>query len=639
MFRSIKLITVLVTLFFFLHLSVIQAQATLYYVSNNGNDSSAGTTAQSAWKTLGKVSSFSFQPGDQILLARGSVWREQLTVSSSGTPDKPIVFGAYDVGVNPLIIRSAPFSAWEEYKPGQLGTMRIWRGSLNLNGYRPRALVENGVRKPGDYLATGTLVENFLRNEVFVPENNTTYFYYRKDSGPPINTEVGMRPYGIFVNGVHDIIVNSIDVKGPPALTSSLTPNAPIYIKETSSNITIRNLTVSQSISAVEDGYWNDSTAGTGAKNVTYDNITAFDTEAALYLRGSGKVINCKLFNNGLQLNDTGDKNAINIQGGPALVEGNEIYNNGASSGALEPDFAIEVNDPVGSVTIIRNYLHDFPGGGIQITSESTAFANNHLIAYNIIDHFGYGSYSSNPSSGKFSAVRIQRANDVKIFNNVIARGGGDSLTGAIFVRYNADALQIKNNIFYLNTTPDYIIWTNTSTTGFVSDNNIFYRSAYTRAWNFKDTPYGSLSAWQTGQSQDLHSQIINPQFVNAAAFDYHLTSVSKAIDAGTNIGLTTDLAGNTVPKGLASDIGAYEYVSDTIPSPIPSSNPTSAPTSTPAQKAGDATGDNLVNLQDFTVWLSHYGQSVSGSTNGDFDNNSLVDGRDYVIWMNNFGK
>ena len=65
--------------------------------------------------------------------------------------------------------------------------------------------------------------------------------------------------------------------------------------------------------------------------------------------------------------------------------------------------------------------------------------------------------------------------------------------------------------------------------------------------------------------------------------------------------------------------------------------NPTSTPTPTPVIKAGDANGDNKVDETDYTIWLSHYSQSVTGITNGDFNSNGKVDGVDYVIWLINY--
>ena len=41
---------------------------------------------------------------------------------------------------------------------------------------------------------------------------------------------------------------------------------------------------------------------------------------------------------------------------------------------------------------------------------------------------------------------------------------------------------------------------------------------------------------------------------------DFHLQSSSPAIDAGTNVGLTSDYDGVSVPRGAGYEIGAYEY-------------------------------------------------------------------------------
>ncbi len=52
---------------------------------------------------MGKASSASLNAGDQLLFKRGGTWSGTLTVSKVGTPEKPIVVGAYGSGALPMV--------------------------------------------------------------------------------------------------------------------------------------------------------------------------------------------------------------------------------------------------------------------------------------------------------------------------------------------------------------------------------------------------------------------------------------------------------------------------------------------------------------------------------------------------------
>jgi hypothetical protein len=45
-------------------------------------------------------------PGDQILLARGSAWNEELSLAGRGTVTEPITLSAYGFGPSPKILRN-----------------------------------------------------------------------------------------------------------------------------------------------------------------------------------------------------------------------------------------------------------------------------------------------------------------------------------------------------------------------------------------------------------------------------------------------------------------------------------------------------------------------------------------------------
>src|SRR6266567_2949094 len=80
-----------------------QSKPAAYYVdSRDGNHLNSGTTPASAWKSLAKVNSKTFHPGDRILLKSGSRWQGQLWPKGSGREGNPIVVDMYGGGVRPL---------------------------------------------------------------------------------------------------------------------------------------------------------------------------------------------------------------------------------------------------------------------------------------------------------------------------------------------------------------------------------------------------------------------------------------------------------------------------------------------------------------------------------------------------------
>ena len=98
------------------------AQATVYFVSPNGDDSRSGVAATQAWKTLDKINQFALQPGDKVLFESGGLWNGQLKPQGSGSAGKPIIISSYGGEVRPAIsigkaegagIRLTNQSGWE----------------------------------------------------------------------------------------------------------------------------------------------------------------------------------------------------------------------------------------------------------------------------------------------------------------------------------------------------------------------------------------------------------------------------------------------------------------------------------------------------------------------------------------------
>ena len=85
------------------------ASGTTYYINNsagsNCNDDGAHsiTAPWCSFMPLNEIRSF--LPGDQILLASGSTWDQEMTLTGSGTPTEPILLSSYGTGERPRILR------------------------------------------------------------------------------------------------------------------------------------------------------------------------------------------------------------------------------------------------------------------------------------------------------------------------------------------------------------------------------------------------------------------------------------------------------------------------------------------------------------------------------------------------------
>ena len=84
---------------------VIKGQGTIYYVdSENGNDTNNGTSEGTAFRTIEKINSIEFQPGDRILFKCGGTWTGALMPKGSGEEGNPITIGSYGEGPKPVLM-------------------------------------------------------------------------------------------------------------------------------------------------------------------------------------------------------------------------------------------------------------------------------------------------------------------------------------------------------------------------------------------------------------------------------------------------------------------------------------------------------------------------------------------------------
>jgi hypothetical protein len=135
------------------------------------------------------------------------------------------------------------------------------------------------------------------------------------------------------------------------------------------------------------------------------------------------------------------------------------------------------------------------------------------------------------------------------------------------------NAVNIRNNIIYIRHTAAASniagIAIDPDATDITVDYNVVFAitgATVTGLYKLGLTAYATLGEWQTAiagkawTGKSVHDLNTDPLFANAAGGDFRLQAGSPCINAGTNVSLTQDFAGRSVPIRSGVDIGAWEY-------------------------------------------------------------------------------
>ncbi|KKK60936.1 hypothetical protein LCGC14_3019380, partial [marine sediment metagenome] len=144
---------------------------TNFYVKNGGNDLLDGNTPATAWQTIAKVNSETFNPGDQILFNKNDEWRlvddpgGDWNMSWIGEENNHMTFGAYGTGDKPRLLGSDVVSSWTS-----IGDTIWWTYKASLDTFpQSRIFFE---------LVTDTTVWGILEADASKASLDTVYEYY-----------------------------------------------------------------------------------------------------------------------------------------------------------------------------------------------------------------------------------------------------------------------------------------------------------------------------------------------------------------------------------------------------------------------------------------------------------------------------
>ncbi|TMQ54939.1 MAG: PKD domain-containing protein [Candidatus Eisenbacteria bacterium] len=216
-------------------------------------------------------------------------------------------------------------------------------------------------------------------------------------------------------------------------------------------------------------------------------------------------------------IHDNYDHGIALIGGATACtIEDSECYNNARPTDRLANGIYL-FNSP--GNTIRRNRAHHNADTGIHVQSGSN----------NCIEYLNRSWSNGDHGYDHLGATGTLHIGDVAYGNY----RDGFSIEGAANGTQLYDCIATDNGL----TTNEFDLWVDGgSSTGFVSDYNIFWNSTQQAPIKYVAfTPYATIAAYSAASGQDTHSIQADPQFVSPPAGDFHLLAGSPAIDAANS--------------------------------------------------------------------------------------------------------
>ncbi len=464
---------------------------TNWYVSNTGSDSNSGNSTDAPLLTITGLMTKTLQRGDTVFFKRGDKWREQFTISQSGTADSNIVITAYGTGADPIISGSELLngtwvqngSIWATHASADVynlfvnGTQQVLARSPNigqygnqwfpmLSGTSTAKVKATGLTATEDALVGGTIVVRAIQwaYEREVIRSN-------KDDSVSVTTALGWTPevgWGCFAENKQSFLDSTGEMWHntttdstywqPPAgqnpssftiegseLDYGITTSqsyikiygiqfkhqrlAGINISGTPSNITIRRNTIWKQL--------GDGVKIGAATAITIDSNTIRDVNAI-----------------GI--------NAYNMSG---TITDDTLRNSGTIPGSCEQPFGYFLGD--GGVTVKNCYLDSIGYDGIyahshvwiegciikhycmSLTDGGAIYSDGHNVV--ALKNFCYDGVFFTPSNGSPSYTTIMGVYDdagntnSRADSNMFIRSGN----GGFFTQYNADYDTCRYNMFY----------------------------------------------------------------------------------------------------------------------------------------------------------------------------------------------
>lgn len=534
-------------------------QGFTYYVANDGDDLSAGTSSDEAWRTLGMVSSSSFQAGDRILLKRGDEWYESLTIGSSGSADLPVTFSSYGTGPMPRILGSKKLTTWNHV------TGNIW---VSVDSTTDPSL---GAPHDGSQSGSG----GWPGGSWFVElDGSVTWGHQEKviDVVGDFSQFGEEYDWGWFDS--HIFVFSTADPGTVYAAMHVSQRQSAIRMPDNDpqNHIVIDGLEL---LFTQSKGFFAGYPAR-GADDLTITNCHI----GYIGIKGAASAYGLAVWHSGLvvrdnEIHDCGRRSVSyniyatrNVTFEDVTIEGNYFHHGFHTTGI---DVANSGTDEIRNFTIRGNLFEGDPTVDLAATPE--AFNSNHIWTQNVsggvMTDFVFVNNLFTYCHGK--GLAITGINNAQVFFNTFS-GVNPTLANyqaQLYFSGNVTNALVRNNIFFNNVDPsfnsyfmcvkadvehlseidmDYNLFFTTDANAFIVDIVGITGSYNANEWQIYRTDTG----WDTNSPAPA-----NPLFVDGPADDLHLSHGSPAIGAGQVVpGFSVDFDG--APRNVPPSLGAW---------------------------------------------------------------------------------
>lgn len=499
------------------------------YVATTGNDVTGTGTAALPFKTIAK--------GVQVAPSGGTV----LVLSGTYPVTGPIFVGKpltiQKSGSSAVIVNASGWTSTDTYVLGIVNTSDVTVDGLTIsnkigNGSKGIWVLANSGAAAN--LNNITIKNCIVRNIGWISNNLSSIPANSGIVANAIKVDGGNAAYGITNVKIDNNEVNNCATGWGEAVT--VTGNVNGFSVSGNTVYDIANIGIVAAGNYTSTGATSNNQARNGiiASNEVFDCMSAVANSAGIYIDGA---LNCtiernEVYNCGVGLAVGAEQNTATGNGGLStghIVNNNSVYNNVVTGAIFGGVIGSGYTTSVGNTKIFNNTFYKNRTGAV--INGVTAIAG--VAVGTIADIYG-------------GEVHLQNSSGITFKNNILYATTGKKALLASY-GYTVSSFVSNYNLFYRESNTDFII----DLTG-VSFNG----SSTTGSYN--------AATFAAATGQDVNSVVGLPGFVNAAIFDFTLTTGAFAADKGdptynTTYSGTLDFDDDIRRRNGRVDIGCSE--------------------------------------------------------------------------------